>query len=215
MAVLCLDPLWQPPTKPDGTINAGGKLYTYDGVTNAARAVFTDTDGQNEHTNPIILDSAGMPPSPVFYTRGASYNLVLTDADDVEIDTNLSFEVPAEQETDPSTYFDVEFYWATTPSESQRIYALNIRHDVSFAANWGSSGGVEPETPPAEACVITIKINGSEVGTATCSTGGAWSLATSGGAAVDAVVGDILSFHAPADATTISDIGLTLVGTLV
>jgi hypothetical protein len=214
MAVLCLDPLQQFFDNSGDPLN-GGKLYTYDGVTNAARATYTDTDGQNEHANPIILNSDGRPPSPIFYTRGASYNLVLTDADDVELDSNLSFEVQAEQEADPSTYYDVEFFRSGVPGTLERLYAINIRHDVSFTANWGNAGGVDPTTPPAEACVITVKINGVEVGTCTCSTLGAWTFATSGGAAVDAVVGDQMEFFAPADATTIEDVGLTLVGTLV
>jgi hypothetical protein len=214
MSVLCLDPLAQY-FDAAGEPLAGGKLNTYDAVTDLALATYTDAEGLVEHENPIVLDSDGRPPSPIFFTRGAAYNLVLTDASDVEVDSILSLAIPADEAADPSSYFDVEFFRAGTPEISELIFAAAIAHPVRFLANFAGSVGVRPSTSPASSFVVTIKVNDVEVGTAACSTLGVWTFATGGAGAVDCVEGDEIKFYAAEAETTIVDVALTLVGSLV
>lgn len=214
MAVLCLDPLQQFFDN-DGNPLAGGFVATFDGVTLDDRAVYTDTDGATPHENPIELDSSGRPPSPIFYTQGASYNLVLKDADGVTLDTNLSFEVPdIDGGAAASTYFDIVFFKGGTPTAGELIYAEALGHDVNASANWAGSVGVTPTVPPDADYVITIKVNGATVGYATCSTLGTWTFSTVGAAPVGGITGDEVKYYAPADVGTIEDIGLTLVWTV-
>lgn len=213
MSVLCLDPLIQYFDNAGNPL-AGGFLHTKDAITLDDLAVYTDTNGATPHENPIELDSSGRPPSPIFFTRGAAYNLLLTDADGVPVDTILSFEVSDEVVVEGSTYFDIEFFKGGTPVAGELIYALALGHAVNASANWAGSVGVSPTVPPAADFVVTIKKNGSTVGTATCSTLGTWTFATSGGATVSGVTGDEIKFYGPSEVGTIEDIGLTLVWTV-
>jgi hypothetical protein len=219
MSVLCLDPLIQYSDN-DGNPLAGGFLYTYDALTLDPRAVYTDTDGATPHENPVELDSSGRPPSPIFYTRGAAYNLILKDAEDVTIDTVVSIEIPDDlvgeddEEEAASAYYDIEFFKGGTPTEGELIYGVSVGHAAAWAANWAGSVGLSPTVPPASSFVITIKKNGTTVGTATCSTIGTWTFATTGGATVSAIVNDEFKFYGPATLSTIEDLGITLVGTV-
>jgi hypothetical protein len=69
---------------------AGGLLYTYAAGTTTPKAAYTTAAGDIEHTNPIVLDSAGR---AVIFISGA-YKFVLRDADGVlirETDNVTSF----------------------------------------------------------------------------------------------------------------------------
>jgi hypothetical protein len=213
MAVLCLDPLQQYLDDAGDPLN-GGFLYTYDAITGDPRAVYTETTGVTPHENPIELDSNGRPPSPIFYTQGAGYNLVLKTAEGVTIQSNISFEVPEFSGDPASGYLDVVFFKGGTPSAGELIYAEVLAHDVTFAANFAGSYGLSPTLPPDAEWVVTIKLNGSTIGTATCSTLGTWTFATSGAAVVNALTGDEIKYVSAAGVTTIEDVGLTTVGTL-
>jgi hypothetical protein len=65
----------------DGNPLSGGKLHTYLAGTNERKATYTTADGDVEHANPIILDSAGR---TTIFLRGA-YRFVLTDSNDISI----------------------------------------------------------------------------------------------------------------------------------
>lgn len=69
-----------------GAPYVGGKLTTKAAGTDTNKTTYQDNGGVTPHANPIILDSAGRLSSPVWGTVGA-YDLVLTDANDVLIDT--------------------------------------------------------------------------------------------------------------------------------
>ncbi len=67
--------------------NSGGKLYTYDsGTVSTTKATYSqnDEDIASVNSNPIILTSEGYP-GDVFGT--GSYKMVLTDSDDVVLET--------------------------------------------------------------------------------------------------------------------------------
>ena len=58
----------------------GGKLYSYIAGTSTAKATYSDADLSSANANPTILDAYG---EATVYLDG-TYNLVLTDANDVE-----------------------------------------------------------------------------------------------------------------------------------
>lgn len=70
----------------DGNPLAGGQLYTYITGTITPQPTYTDPDGDTPHTNPIELDSSGLPPSPI-YLLPTGYKFVLDNADGVMVDT--------------------------------------------------------------------------------------------------------------------------------
>lgn len=83
-----LSPLFQGPQfADDGLFLVGGKLNWYLAGTTTPVTTYKDSGGVAQHTNPIILNSRGTVPYPVWLASGQSYKAVLTDADDVVIQT--------------------------------------------------------------------------------------------------------------------------------
>lgn len=91
---------------------------------------------------------------------------------------------------------------------NQWLGGENIRVPITLPANFAGSGGRAPGINPAATYTVTVKKNGSTVGTATCSTAGAWSFASSGGASVSFAVGDVFDAYGSGD-TTMADFSLT------
>ena len=71
----------------NGVPLSGGKLYTYAAGTTTPKAAYTDYTGAQAHTNPIILDAAGRPPSEVWLTFGDAYKFILKDSNDTLVGT--------------------------------------------------------------------------------------------------------------------------------
>ena len=70
-----------------GVILSGGKLYTYAAGTTTPQATFTSSSGNTNHTNPIILDSAGRVPGGEIWLSASPYKFLLKDSNDVLIGT--------------------------------------------------------------------------------------------------------------------------------
>ena len=70
-----------------GVILSGGKLYTYAAGTTTPQATFTSSSGNTNHTNPIILDSAGRVPGGEIWLSASPYKFLLKDSKDVLICT--------------------------------------------------------------------------------------------------------------------------------
>jgi len=70
-----------------GVILSGGKLYTYAAGTTTPQATFTSSLGNTNHTNPIILDSAGRVPGGEIWLSAVPYKFLLKDSNDVLIGT--------------------------------------------------------------------------------------------------------------------------------
>jgi hypothetical protein len=87
MPVVNLSPLggagWQFFTD-DGVPLAGGLIYTYAAGTTTPAVTYTSATGVTANTNPVVLDSAGRPPSQIWL--GASrYKFVLKNSSNVQI----------------------------------------------------------------------------------------------------------------------------------
>lgn len=61
----------------DGTVLAGGKLYTYAAGGTTNQATYTTSGGGVANTNPVVMDSAGRPVSGGIWLAAASYRFDL------------------------------------------------------------------------------------------------------------------------------------------
>lgn len=71
----------------DGLPLAGGKIHTYQAGSTTPLTTYTDVNGLIANTNPIILGTSGRPPSDIWLSDGFFYKFVLSDANDVVIQT--------------------------------------------------------------------------------------------------------------------------------
>jgi hypothetical protein len=71
----------------DGLPLAGGKINTYQAGSTTPFTTYTDVNGLIANTNPIILGTDGRPPAEIWLEDGFFYKFVLTDANDVVIQT--------------------------------------------------------------------------------------------------------------------------------
>jgi hypothetical protein len=63
-----------------GAILAGGLIYTYTAGTTTPKASYTNQGGLTPHTNPVVLDAYGRPPSTGIWLSGAYKIIVKTSA---------------------------------------------------------------------------------------------------------------------------------------
>jgi hypothetical protein len=71
----------------NGVILSGGKLYTYAAGTTTPKATYTSSSGNTNHTNPIVLNSAGRVPGGEIWLLASPYKFVLNTSTDVLIAT--------------------------------------------------------------------------------------------------------------------------------
>ena len=71
----------------DGTVLAGGKLYTYAAGTSTPKPTYTTVAGNIAHTNPIILDSSGRVPSGQIWLLAQPYKFSIFTSTNVLIAT--------------------------------------------------------------------------------------------------------------------------------
>jgi hypothetical protein len=61
----------------DGTVLAGGKIYTYLAGTSTPKATYTTSAGNIAHSNPIVLDSSGRVPGGEIWLTGGLYKFAV------------------------------------------------------------------------------------------------------------------------------------------
>lgn len=65
----------------DGVPLAGGLIYTYAAGTSTPATTYTDSSGMIQHSNPIVLDSAGrVPGGEIWLSDNETYKFVIKDA---------------------------------------------------------------------------------------------------------------------------------------
>lgn len=189
---------------------SGGKIYTYEAGTTTPLATYQDLAGSTANTNPVILDSAGM--AVIRQTDGVAYKWVVFDADDNELFTRDNITVGLSPGAAGSDYL-VHISFEGTPGAQGfmggHIYDRSVTHPIDFE---GAQGWVE--TPPAAEFVISLRRSGTEVGTATIDTAGAFTFATTGGATVACTSGQRLVAYGPDTPGTAANFVLTIPGAI-
>ena len=71
----------------DGTVLAGGKLYTYIAGTSTPKTTYTTSAGNIAHANPIILDSSGRVPGGEIWLTSGTYKFSIFTSANVLIGT--------------------------------------------------------------------------------------------------------------------------------
>lgn len=71
----------------NGNPLVGGKIYTYIAGSSTPVATYTDNATGTQQANPIILNSLGLPASPIWMTNGVSVKFVIQDSAGVLIRT--------------------------------------------------------------------------------------------------------------------------------
>ena len=66
---------------------SGGKIYTYLAGTSTPSATYTDNTGTTPQANPIILNSLGLPTSPIWLLGGFPLKFIIKDSADTTIRT--------------------------------------------------------------------------------------------------------------------------------
>lgn len=71
----------------NGNPLVGGKIYTYIAGSSTPVATYTDNSTGTQQANPIILNSLGLPASPIWLTNSVSVKFIIRDSADVLIRT--------------------------------------------------------------------------------------------------------------------------------
>lgn len=157
----------------------------------------TGLDGGGPLTGDILLDLSDTAVSPGSYL---SANITvdaqgrITAASNGNVPVKISFSAPF------------------TPAASEIFLVYPCAESFTLPANFAGSVGTVMTNPTAT-YTMTVKKNGSTVGTIAISTGGVFTFATSGGVAVSFVSGDRLTIEGPVTAdATLKNFGVTLKG---
>lgn len=187
----------------DGVPLAGGTVSFFVAGETTPLAAYTDAT-ETSGFNVLTLDSSGY---GIFWLQqGLAYKLVLRNATGTWTRTVDSVLIAADVAIEGVSYpLAFELLDDVAPIASQIMGAHVFTEDVSFPANFAGSFGAMGTTGanPTTSFVAALEKNGVECGTMTISTAGAYSFASTGGAAVDFLAGDLLEVFAPAtpDAT--------------
>jgi hypothetical protein len=68
----------------NGDPRSGALLFTYLSTTSTKATTYKDSAGAVAHTNPIVLNSNGLPPAPIWLTTGSTYKFVLAPSTDTD-----------------------------------------------------------------------------------------------------------------------------------
>lgn len=100
----------------NGNLLVGGKIFTYLAGTSTKVATYTDILGSANHTNPIVLNASGIPPSPIYLLAGASYKFVLAPADDTDPPSSPIYTWDNISTIDPTALLLEQWITGTTPT---------------------------------------------------------------------------------------------------
>lgn len=99
----------------NGTLAVGYKLFTYLAGTTTKEPTAADFDGLSFHTNPIVLDSLGLPPFPIYIDANKAYKFVYAPPGDTDPPASPVYTVDNITVKNLSPIFD-EWVAGTTPT---------------------------------------------------------------------------------------------------
>lgn len=190
----------------------GGKIESYIGGTSTPKATYTDSGGLTANANPIVLSASGRDTNGIWVNKGESYKFILKKSDGSTLDT-IDLVVVGEVASASTNQLLISMTYCGTPGAQAFMGGAEILNTATIAVDFdGASGSVQ--TNPAATFVISVKKNGSEVGTISISTAGVFTFATTGHTTVALAFGDTLTFVAPDSVGTAADFAITLVAAL-
>jgi hypothetical protein len=192
----------------NGDLLAGGTIDTFAAGTTTPLVTFSDSAGA-ANTNPVVLDSAGR--AAIWLTQDTAYKFVLSDSDGnvlFTVDNIIAISGTSSADTD----YEVNCSFIGSPGAQATMTAFQSIRSATFPVDFvGSDGSVG--TNPGADYVVSIKKEGTEIGTCTFDTSGTPTFATTGGATQAIAFGDRITFVAP-DSGSAADFAITLVATL-
>lgn len=153
-----------------------------------------------------------------FFSGGDQVNVVLNSDDGqiyVNLDDSNGWVVYSAGDGGAANQSHLGMFFPGTPASSQLMFkyvaALACEFPADFAGAVGHIG-----TNPTGSFVMDVSVNGSNVGTITVSTGGAFSFATVGNVAIPVDAGERIEIEGPASADgTAADIAVTFIMELI
>jgi hypothetical protein len=147
-----------------------------------------------------------------FYAAGTQVNLVV-NADDGVIYrfAGTAGWVETSGASGTSGLVDLGMFFPGTPGSAQLMFKYVVPRDYVFPANFSGAVG-HIGTNPTSSFVMDVSVDGSNIGTITVSTGGAFTFATTGGLPIQVDLGEQIEIEAPvATDGTAADIAATLI----
>jgi len=138
---------------------SGGLLFTYLAGTTTPAATYTSSNGLTTNSNPIVLDSAGRPPSQIWVTDGVNYKFVVKDALNVDIRTydNIPSIPPNLNFSGPTGASLIGYIQGSAGSVSQTVQS-RLRNDFVVPEDFGAVGnGSTDDTAALQAALASGK----------------------------------------------------------
>ncbi len=152
-----------------GTPAAGYQLFVYAGRSLTKEAVYTDQAGTAKHENPIILDSNGFAPSPIYIDSSRMYKFVLAFGEDADPPTLPLYTVDqVSAGVEGATSALAEWTAGTTPSyvgatqfsvtgDQRSIYHIGRRVKATVSA--GSLFGIITASAYTSVTTVTVSLD--------------------------------------------------------
>lgn len=149
----------------DGTILAGGKVYTYEAGTTTNKAMYTAADKSVEASNPITLNNNGASTAAIY--ADGTYKVVVKDSDLTTIYTwdNLTFGTPIArfpETTNPTNEANAGYaYTKDDGSGNTEFYYMDDDGNVTKLTNAGSVAGGGVTGPGSSTDNASVRFNGT------------------------------------------------------
>jgi hypothetical protein len=130
-----------------GVVLAGGMIYTYLAGTTTPQATWTTSTQSVPNANPIVLNSAGLPPQEVWLQQGTSYKFVIQDSQGNTLQTldNISgindiAAVPSEWVSSNLTPTYISGTQFSVPGNQTSVFQIGrrVQANVSAGTVWGT-----------------------------------------------------------------------------
>ena len=151
----------------NGNLLVGGLLYWYLAGTSTPTPTFTDATGATNQTNPIVLNTLGLPPSPIWLQTGQTYKAQLCDQLNVPLFTVDN--IAPVNDTSAISFSEWQTYGAsatyvsgtsfTVPGDATSTLTPNRRLQLSVTASPGTSyATVKTATYSSSTTLTTITV---------------------------------------------------------
>lgn len=159
-----------------GGLAAGYKLFSYDHGTQNLVDVFKNSDFSQIHTNPIILDTYGLPPSPIFIEMGKSYRFILAPPGNTHFPANIMYDWDGVRggadvdRSDPIEFIvDVEPASGTSASaftvngDARRVFSVGRRVRCEVSGSLLTYGTVVSSVYDGSTTTVTLIVDSSPI----------------------------------------------------